>query len=70
MVVITHEGLTMLLGTEKTCDYTILTYVLTYIHNNGAHNDNTITPIFMGLNKTTQTPRTPQDEGGASKDKV
>jgi hypothetical protein len=38
------------------------------IRPNGAHknkNDNTTTPIFIGLKKT----RTPQREGGAGKDK-
>jgi hypothetical protein len=41
-------------------------------HTNGTHknnNDNISTPIFIGLNKTAQKSRTPQEENGARKDK-
>jgi hypothetical protein len=44
-----------------------VTYIrLEQQHTNGAHknnNDNNTTPIFIGLNKTTQKTRTPQEEG-------
>jgi Zn-dependent M28 family amino/carboxypeptidase len=34
------------------------------------NNDNTTTPMFIGLNKTTQKTRTPHDEGSLRNDKV
>jgi hypothetical protein len=42
------------------------------IHTNGAHensSDNNATPIFIGLRKTTQITRMPQQENSESKDK-
>jgi hypothetical protein len=38
------------------------------MHSKGAHknnNNNNTTPVFIGLNKTTQKPWTPQEEGSA-----
>jgi hypothetical protein len=50
--------------------YTGLEQLHGNIHTNGAHknNDNT-TQILIGLNKTTQKTRTPQEESSVRKDK-
>jgi hypothetical protein len=43
------------------------------LHTNGAHKnskDNNATSIFIGLLKTAQKTRVPQQESSASKDKV
>jgi hypothetical protein len=42
-------------------------------HTNGAHkinNDNITTPMFIGLKKTTQKRRTPQQKGSKCKERA
>jgi hypothetical protein len=53
--------------------YTRLEQLRGDIHTNGAphknNNDNNTTPIYIGLNNTTQKTRTPQEESSTSEDK-